>query len=288
MRHCCGPLFFLLEQEAEINAEVEQAVEISAELAKALQAAEAAKALQATEAAKAAEIVLALSKTPVESEEICTPPRKQETKLEKPTLNPKPSDALFRPVYRVLDSLMRQNPTNTGLGGISGHFTPKYMLEIFTEIDKVLTMKNLAWKDQVFLDVGFGEGYPMFCAAQLCPARGIDIDHTLIFLYTQLTSQRVPTNFPTCVALADINDWKKIPSDVTILYSFNSAFPPLTNQHFLSLIRKAPNLVCVVLGWDTSFGEGTVIRAKMSGRSSEQRSMIVWAPDSSFFDSASS
>ena len=195
---------------------------------------------------------------------------------EEHTNQDEPSAALFCPVYKELNKICKMVPTNTGLGGISGHFTQGSFLKLFKAMDRKLKYLGLAWEDQVFLDVGFGDGYPLFCASQLCLSYGIDIDLIMVRLFRKSTSVRVHTKFKPQVALANIEDWKEIPSNVTVLYSFNAAFPKETNNHFLKLVLKAENLKCIVLAKrksnDLVYKEEIV--CTMSG-SNERHTMIV-------------
>ena len=68
-------------------------------------------------------------------------------------------------MFCQLSSYYRQiAPQAAGSGPIGGHLTESSLKLVFQTLDTLLSNKNLEWKDQVFVDLGSGEGYPLFFA----------------------------------------------------------------------------------------------------------------------------
>src|SRR5437879_1990862 len=136
-------------------------------------------------------------------------------------------------MYSKLRSYYRKvSPHAAGSGTISGYLTQKSLDLVFNTMDHLLLDKKLEWSNQVFVDLGSGEGYPLFYALlqrECKHAIGIDIEKLPLltswnaakYLYPQQVSQRTTWCMTNLEYLTSLDG----PS---IVYTFNFAFGETT------------------------------------------------------------
>lgn len=157
-------------------------------------------------------------------------------------------------MYRELSSYYGQiAPQAAGNGPIGGYLTESSLKLVFQTLDNLLSKKNLEWKDQIFVDLGSGEGYPMFMALleKKCQhVVGIDIARLPLEsswnAAHQLFSPQVQdkaTKVTWCITDLDYLSSLHGPS---LVYTFNYAFGT-TTLHLLNLIEESNTVEIVIM-----------------------------------------
>lgn len=159
-------------------------------------------------------------------------------------------EAQSRAVWSVLNSFFKMVPSNVG-GSLSGHVTLGGLSRVFQK----LLIENSSTKPIHFVDLGSGEGYPVFTASLYPKVQlsvGIEVGELSVFQAKTVQGILEKKNLiakNTCYFI-EKDILKLTPDDLkqfTHLYSFVSAFPLHVVEKVVYLLINTPSITVAAL-----------------------------------------